>query len=79
MGDVRRLPLTTFLPDAEGQANYVEQIARDIRNGEIVLSRAVFVFEGTNGKVHSLPFGGPCTWMELVGLLEYAKLSAATN
>lgn len=76
MGDVRQLfRQNSLAPDAESQARYLESLAADIRSGDVTISVACLVYTDRelSSNVHYLPFGRPTNYMELVGLLEYAK------
>jgi hypothetical protein len=77
VGEVRQLfRVNQFAPDAESQAAYLEQVAAQVRAGEIQIARAVLVYSepSPSGQIQYLPFGGPMDGAAMVGLLEWAKV-----
>lgn len=73
-GAVRPLfGVNSFAPTASTKAEYLEQVAKDIRTGKIPLRRGLLVYTDEDGGVGYMPFGESTNYMELVGLLEFAK------
>lgn len=60
-------------PSYELQAQYLEAVAKELREKQTTYERCLLVMQPTKGEIDIQPFGQQCTNMEFVGLLEMVK------
>lgn len=60
-------------PNYELQAQYLEQVAKEIRERQLTYDRCLLIMQPPVGELDIQPFGGPTSNMEFVGLVELAK------
>lgn len=57
----------------EEKAIFLENLAAQVRTGEVDVTRGVVVLETHAGAVDVHPFGDHNTWLQLAGLLTFAQ------
>ena len=79
MGEVRQLfKVNQLCPDAETQAAYLEHLAQRLRDGDLVIHKAVLLFTDEDHQIDFIPFGEQSTWMELAGMCDFGQLKIIT-
>lgn len=82
MADDNVVPLFTanqLAPDFELQAQFLEQLAKELREQQHVYDRCLLIRQPRSGAIEALPFGGPMTSLDLVGMIEFAKFQVMLN
>lgn len=81
MGEVRQLfEYNQFARTPEAKAEYLEYVAKQIREGKLNIKIGCIVFiDGSTDQADYLPFGEEVDFKGLVGMLEYAKVKIITD
>ena len=61
-------------PDYELQAQYLEAMAKEIREKQVSHERCILIMQPPSGELGIYPFGGHATNIEFVGLLEFYQV-----
>ncbi len=60
-------------------ANYLEHLAKLVRSGDMTARKCCLIYIDQEGQTQYEPFGEQMSWMELAGMLEFAKLKVVST